>query len=591
MIKLLSQMREKLQSRQISITWKLLGVTAAMFIAFIAVWLIFQSLFLEKIYSAAKERQSIKVIRDFCVRYNSNSWGRSTIDSEIMNISNLYDVQIVILNEQGNDKYGGTEMVMKDADGNEISIDLHDVRFIDSLKDSGLKAGAKIRVSGVFIRGGSVMYPYEIKVGNCEWRRETNNGRDEVSIRPSDTTNLKKDSMAEIEGTVEYLRVMSEAEYVDSNSPFLVLKAALKQWQDSNVRLPAQGVIEEYNDTATGIAYKMLIFPFTAKDGSKEAIFAIVPVQPLDEVIKLINDYMVYIFLAALLFVTVLSYIFYRMASKPLAKINEAAIKMSHMDFNTHCDIHTRDELGSLSNSLNIMSSKLNSTITELKDFVSNASHELKTPIAVMGGYLEALEDDIRKDKRDRYIERLKHEVDRMNSLVRDMLELSRMESNPQILNMEAVDLYALAKAVLEEFGDLLQDKQIKAIMQIEQGSAIVSGDYIKLGLVIQNFVSNALRHTPCNGTIWISTEKHDKKVTFMIENEGPNIPEEKISKIWDRFYRIEASRNEDSNGTGLGLAISAKILQLHNALYGVKNTERGVMFFFILKDGEQRSL
>lgn len=154
------------------------------------------------------------------------------------------------------------------------------------------------------------------------------------------------------------------------------------------------------------------------------------------------------------------------------------------------------------------------------------------------------------------------------------------MESNPQILNMEAVDLYALAKAVLEEFGDLLQDKQIKAIMQIEQGSAIVSGDYIKLGLVIQNFVSNALRHTPCNGTIWISTEKHDKKVTFMIENEGPNIPEEKISKIWDRFYRIEASRNEDSNGTGLGLAISAKILQLHNALYGVKNTERGVMFF-----------
>lgn len=575
MIKFLNQLRKKMQSRQISITWKLFLVTAAMFIAFISVWLLFQSLFLEKVYSAVKEKQSVMAIRDFCDRYNSNSWSRSDIDNEIMNMSDLHDVQIVILNEQGNDKYGGTGMVMRDADGNEVSVDLHDVRFIDSLKDSGLEAGAKIRIVGVLNQNGSVMYPYEINVEDCEWKREKNDRRE------------KNDNMVRLEGTVEYLRVMSETEYVDSDSPFLVLKTALKQWQEDNVKLPEQSVIEEYNDTATGIPYKMLIFPFTVKDGSKEAVFAIVPVQPLDEVIKLINDYMGYIFLAALLFVAVLSFIFYRMASKPLIKINEAAIKMSHMDFNTRCDIHTRDELGSLSSSLNIMSAKLNSTITELKDFVSNASHELKTPIAVMGGYLEALGDDIRRDKRDRYIERLKHEVDRMNSLVQDMLELSRMESNPRILNMEAVDLNSLTKAVLDEFVDLLQEKNIGTVVHIERDSAIVTGDYIKLEQVIQNFMSNALRHTACNGTIWITAEKHDGKVTFRIENEGPNIPEEKISKIWDRFYRIEASRNENINGTGLGLAISAKILQLHNAEYGVMNTQRGVMFFFTLEGAD----
>lgn len=584
MIKLLQQIRGKLHSRQTSITWKLFLVTAAMFVAFITVWLLFQSLFLEKVYSAAKEKQSIKEIQDFCVRYNSNSWSRSALDNEVINMSNLYDVQIVILNIYGNDKYGGTEMIMKDTDGNEISVDLHDVRFIDSLKVSGLKAGAKIRIDGVYVQGDSVMYPYEINVEGSNWKRDRNIERDEGRPWLIDINNQKKDDIVQLEGTVEYLRVISETEYVDSNSPFLVLKAALKQWQGENVKLPAQHVIQEYNDTATGTRYKMLIFPFSAQDGSKEAVFAIVPVQPLGEVIKLINDYMGYVFLAALVFVLMLSFIFYSMVSKPLIKINEAAIKMSHMDFNTQSEIHTHDELGSLSNSLNVMSSKLNSTITELKDFVSNASHELKTPIAVMGGYVEALKDGIRKDKSDRYIERLKHEVDRMNSIVQDLLELSRMESNPRILNREAVDLYALTNAVLDEFGDLLQEKHIRPIVEIEQDSAVVIGDHIKLGQVIHNFVSNAYSHTSCNGTIWITTEKRDKKVTFMIENEGLNIPEEKISKIWDRFYRIEASRNGNSNGTGLGLAISAKILQLHNAEFGVTNTGRGVMFYFTLE-------
>ena len=197
---------------------------------------------------------------------------------------------------------------------------------------------------------------------------------------------------------------------------------------------------------------------------------------------------------------------------------------------------------------------------------------------------MEVLRDDIRSDKRDRYLERLKQEVERMNSLVQDMLELSRMESNTCRLNKEAVDLYKLARTVLDEHSRLLQERNIKLIVDIEQESAMVTGDQVRLEQVIRNFVSNALRHTPDNGSIWIGTEQCNENVTFMIENEGINIPEEKISKIWERFYRIEASRSGSSNGTGLGLAISAKILQLHGAAYGAANTEKGVRFFFALK-------
>lgn len=583
MIRSLRQIRDKVLSRQISITWKIFFVTAIIFIVFILAWLAFQSLFLEKIYSAAKEKQSIKEIRSFCARYCSNSWGRSALDSEISRMSDLHDLQIVILNEYGNDKHGGMIMVIRDADGREISTDLHDVRYIDSLRDAGLKTGAKVQIFGVFVQSGSVLYPYKITVGDTEWRRDGGNETDKELQWPGAAYHSKKNDMVQLEGTVEYLRVMSETEYVDSSSPFLVLKAALKQWQDDNVKLPVSQVIQEYRDTSSATRYKVLISPFITQDGSKEAIFAIVPLQPLDEAIELIKNYMGVVFLAALALVSALSFIFYRMVTKPLIQMNKAALKMSHMNFSTQCEIHTHDELGSLSNSLNIMSTRLDSTITELKEFVSNASHELKTPIAVIGGYAEALKDDIRKDKRDRYIDRLQQEAGRMNLLVQDMLELSRMESDSLKLKKEVIDLYCLAKEALEEFSDLLQEKHIRPILQIEQDSATVIGDHIKLGQVIQNFISNALIHTPLNGNIWITTENRDEGVTFMIENEGIHIPEEKINKIWDRFYRIEASRSGNSTGTGLGLAISAKILQLHHANYGAMNTERGVMFFFTM--------
>ncbi|NLV35865.1 MAG: HAMP domain-containing histidine kinase [Clostridiaceae bacterium] len=581
MMRLLRQIWDKVRSRQISITWKIFLVTAIIFIVFILAWIAFQSLFLEKIYSAVKETQSIKEIQSFCDRYSSNNWDRAAMDTEISRMSDLHDLQIVILNEYGNDKHGGMIMLIKDADGREISTDLHDVRFIDILKDAGLKTGAKVKIFGVFDQSGSMLYPYKINVGDTEWKRDGRSETDKEHRWPGTASPYKNDDMVQLEGTVEYLRVMSETEYVDSSSPFLVLKAALKQWQDDNVKLPSQYLIREYNDTVTGTRYKMLIIPFSAQDGSKEAVFAIVPLQPLDEAIELIKNYMWVVFLAALVLVSVLSFIFYRMVTKPLIQMNKAAIKMSHMDFNTQCEIHTHDELGSLSSSLNIMSTRLDSTITELKEFVSNASHELKTPIAVIGGYAEALKDDIRKDKRDRYIDRLQQEAGRMNLLVQDMLDLSRMESDSIKLKKEIIDLYCLAKEVLEEFSDLFQEKHIKPILQIEQDSAIVIGDHIKLRQVIQNFISNALIHTPLNGMIWITAEKHDDKVTFMIENEGIHISEEKINKIWDRFYRVEASRSGNSTGTGLGLAISAKILQLHHANYGATNTERGVMFFF----------
>lgn len=583
MMKRFANMRQKLETRQTSITWRLFFVTAVMFLAFLSTVFIFQLLFLDRFYYAEKERRSVKGIEEFCAGYAGDGWNRTVLDGKIASMSATDDIQLTIIDLYGRNIYGGMEMEVRDKDGKKSVVDLSGVSFIDELKADGLQIGEKVRLTGIFNKDGSKWKPYMIGVGDSEWSRGDTGEADGPASLSGNAQNPKRDDLVQLEGTIEYLGLLNENEYENINSPYAALKAALKQWQGENIKIPSSRRIQEYRDMATGYKYEMFIFPVTAKSGNKEAIFAIVPLQPVDEAVGVIRNYVWYIFSAAIVFVLFLSYPYSRMVAKPLLKINAAASKMSNMDFSIRCGIHSRDELGSLSDSLNTMSSRLNSTITELREFVSNASHELKTPIAAMKGYVEALGDDIRRDKRQRYIERLQYEVDRMNSLVQNMLELSRMESNTQGLNKEAFDLNRLAGEVLEEFGGLMEEKRIRPTVRTAQESAEVFADRAKLGQVIRNFTSNALLHTSSGGAVRIEIKKQENGVVFCIENEGKSIPEDKIDRIWDRFFRVEPSRARDNGGTGLGLAISAKILKLHNAQYGARNTERGVLFHFII--------
>lgn len=564
-----------LRTGRIGITRKLFYVTAVMFIIFISVELLAQFLFLEKFYSASKEKRSVQALEEFCRNYAQNAWGKSMLDTESAYMADSYDIQLVILNDYGNNKYGGIEMAVRNAEGKEVCVDLHDVSLVDSLLTGGMQVGKNASIKGFFSEEGFRLRPFEIEVDGMVWKR--NGGDGSAGHRAA----VDRSHMVQVDGTIEYLRLMNENEYESTASPFAALKAALQQWQETNIRIPDKRCIRDYKDRATGNKYKLFIFPLTRQDGSSEAVFAIVPLQPVDEAVEVIKDYLAYIFLAALVFVLMLSYIYSRMVTQPLIKINTAALRMSQMDFSAKCGIHSRDELGDLSQSLNTMSSRLDATITELKEFVSNASHELKTPIAAMGGYLEALKDDIRKDKRERYLERLQYEVGRMNSLVQDMLELSRMETGSGVLNKERFDLRDLLNEILEESESPMREKCVRITVRAGQEPAFVFSDRIKTGQVIGNFVTNAIRHTPYAGEIWIEIRATDKETTFSIENQGEPIPEEKLGRIWGRFYRIESSRTRNSGGTGLGLAISAKILQLHNASYGASNTEKGVLFYF----------
>ena len=336
-------------------------------------------------------------------------------------------------------------------------------------------------------------------------------------------------------------------------------------------------------------------------------LFAMFPEQTL-RTPGLVDQYYVPVLLIGVVISFLLSLIFSLFVSKPLIYINEIAKKMADLDFHRMIKIKSNDELGQLSRSLNQLSKKLDATLKELtsanaklesdifkereiekdrREFVANVSHELKTPLAIIKGYSEALKDNVREDKKGHYLEQTIQQADTMGKLVEDMLELSRMESGhykPQLIDF---DITMLTKDILESLRLLADEKNLYVSLVSSAPAITVQADRMKIGQVIGNFINNAIRYTPVNGRVFIRITEADASVRFEVENEGANIAPDKIDKVWARFYREEKARDKKTGGTGLGLALSEKILQAHHMEYGAENTQTGVLFYFTAEQGK----
>jgi signal transduction histidine kinase len=272
--------------------------------------------------------------------------------------------------------------------------------------------------------------------------------------------------------------------------------------------------------------------------------------------------------------------------------------------------IQSKDELGSLSESLVSLSSNLDRTLKELqltneklvlemeyksrmeelqKRFVSDASHELKTPISVVKGYAEGLLDQIVENKRERYIRTILREADRMEKLLLDMLELTRLEAGAVKLHMESFTADQLVAECVEKMRQLSKAKQMKFEVQGDR-EVHAWADAEKMQQVLLNYVSNTIRNGNEGSTIRmdIRYDREHEQVYISVENEGPSIAEHELIRIWDRFYREEDARSRQAGGTGLGLSIVKEIIQLHQQSYGVANTPNGVRFYFTLQSLEE---
>jgi len=333
-------------------------------------------------------------------------------------------------------------------------------------------------------------------------------------------------------------------------------------------------------------------------------LYSFTSLQPVGEAAAVIQDYYLLIFGAALLMILFLSWLYSRQISRPLVQMNRVAEKIARMDFSEACTVQSRDELGNLSRTINFLSDNLSQSILELKetnqrlenelekqkeleamrkDFIAAASHELKTPVSVIKGYIEGLQDSLEKGEINKdYLDIVRNETDRMGSLVNGLLDLSQLESGKASLSLEAVSLARRTRYVLKKLSYKTEAKRLEIRNQLTE-DLMVLADGSRIEQVLTNIMTNAIRHTPEGGWIGLSASPCNDGIRVVIENSGSSIPQEDLVRIWEKFYRVEKSRNRESGGTGLGLSIVRQILELHGSHYGAENTPSGVLLYFTL--------
>jgi signal transduction histidine kinase len=224
---------------------------------------------------------------------------------------------------------------------------------------------------------------------------------------------------------------------------------------------------------------------------------------------------------------------------------------------------------------------KKEQALEQARTNLTNAvAHELKTPLGIIRNHGEAISAGVNPEKTEEYVDVIVKETERLDKLVLDMLDISRLDADAYKIKIERFSLYDLTVSILERFAPLVNVKKLNVKLDA-QSDFIISADKNAVMQVIANFMSNAVKYTPENGSIIIKIEKKNGKTFFLIENEGEHIPEDKIDSIWDVFYKTDESRERKDNSTGIGLAIAKKYLQLHKATFGCENYKNGVRFWF----------
>ncbi len=214
------------------------------------------------------------------------------------------------------------------------------------------------------------------------------------------------------------------------------------------------------------------------------------------------------------------------------------------------------------------------------RQMTSSIAHELKTPLAVVHSYAEGLKEHIAEEKRDKYLDVILSETERMDAMVLEMLDLSRLEAGKIKLARDEFDLAALTRSVWEKLSRAAEAKDLQVKLRLPE-TCPITADESRIGQVVENFLSNAVKYTPAGGKISIAIEAGRQRTGFFVENDSPPLSEEALSKVWDTFYRADEARS--GGGTGLGLAIARSIIELHGGKCAVRNTKTGVQFSFSL--------
>ncbi|CAI8835944.1 MULTISPECIES: sensor histidine kinase [Bacillus] len=594
-----------------SIVFKLFLLTSTLFTVTFLLFFIGQSLFLETFYINKKVQTVQTAFEKFLSSYEKSGRTFEEIRKLKQEFHEKTNADVVLLDPNGIIKDENNYYIeIVDKSNKSYSIPLNNILTIDEytkFMNLQLKSDDFIQIEGILKK--DVIIPVTITTRYNTWQND--NIMSDFKLFNIDWTNAKKNRYAKdtrlgdhtFQGIVSKIHLPSKNDLRLANN--LETLRGIQHWElsvmlgktNSN-ELTTFTIGEEENGKS-----QIFVKPVIEKGEIKEFAFTMTSLQPVNEAMLVLKDYYVYALIVVFLVIILLSFYYSKIIVKPLIKMNRVTKKMANFDFTEKLPVSVDDEIGGLSSSINTLSVNLKDRIDRLnvantklqqdiererqlektrKEFISGVSHELKTPLSVIRSFAEGIKDGVSKDN-TYYTDVILEETENMNRLIVEMLELAKLESGTYKLEMNTFSLGELVQQVYTKLLFSVEEKQLQ--VEIDANPSIyVEANRNRIEQVVVNLLSNAIRYTPDGKEIRIRVIENEEKVKVEIENTGNPIPEESLQKIWDRFYRLDASRSRHTGGTGLGLSIVKNILELHHAKYGVYNTNDSVVFYFDLQ-------
>lgn len=364
--------------------------------------------------------------------------------------------------------------------------------------------------------------------------------------------------------------------------------------------IPGQYVLRKNHDNIINADYYDLI-------GTLDNGFTIIlrsPIARIEATMKVVNRLFIYVSASIMIFGSIFILLVSNVFATPLKRMAHAARSMSELDFNVRIPVLTKDEIGELGIAMNVMSDRLQRTISELKmanirlkkdieqkkqidemrkEFLSHVSHELKTPIALIQGYAEGLKDNLFDDPESQefYTDVIIDEAQKMNNMVKKLLELNELEFGNNPINIERFDVTTMISDIISSSSILANE--VEATIEFHEQTAYVWADEFMISEVFTNYFTNAIHYVIQGGVIRIWYTYVNNNLRVNVFNEGNQIAQEDIDKLFIKFYKADKARTREYGGNGIGLSIVAAVMEAHAKAYGVYNVENGVVFYFDL--------
>jgi len=595
-----------------SIVFKLFLLTSTLFTIIFLLFFLGQSLFLEKFYINKKVKTVQTAFEKFVDNYEKSNQDFEDTRKLKQEFHDKTNAEIQFLDSNGIIKSENSFYidVINPNNNKTYSIPLNNLltpEEYNKFVNLGLKKDGIIYVDGL-LQPNNIITPQELITNNTRWENEQFNS-DFQSISGNPSKNKLKNRYNNTGSPIHFTGVISKLQLPSKTEIRLAKDFETLQAVQYFARTIRQGTSNSNQlntyilDSGENIKNSVFVKPIMENGEIKEYAFAIASLQPVNEAMLVLKDYYVYALIIVFLVIILLSFYYSKIIVKPLIKINRVTKKMANFDFSEKLPVVADDEIGGLSSSINTLSVNLKDRIDRLnvantklqqdiererqlektrKEFISGVSHELKTPLSVIRSFAEGIQDGVSKDT-TYYTNVILEETENMNRLIVEMLELAKLESGTYKLEMSTFSIGELIQQVYTKLLFSMEEKHLQVDIHADS-SLFVKANRSRIEQVVVNLLSNAIRYTPDGERIHVSVVETEDTVKIEIENTGNPIPEESLEKIWDRFYRLDASRSRHTGGTGLGLSIVKNILDLHRAEYGVYNTTNSVVFYFNLQ-------